>query len=107
MKEVRAEEGDIPPADADLSAAEEDLQRAKARHSAAMRRLEKAQGDLREHDLEGQYASLTSDGAEHVSGYPAKDYPEGVSSAPVNFHADPSGGVPVKSASRPAAAAGS
>merc|ERR1719436_1108947 len=50
---INREEGDIPPAQADLDSAEEDLERAKARHAAAMRRLGKAKADLKEHDMEG------------------------------------------------------
>jgi len=56
------EESHVPPAQADVDAAEDDLARAKARVAAAEKRLAKAKADLQEHD-DGPHPALAADGA--------------------------------------------
>merc|ERR1719458_1393683 len=52
VDKAELEASHVPPARADVEAAEDCLARAKARVAAARRRLEKAKGDLAEHDAE-------------------------------------------------------
>jgi uncharacterized coiled-coil protein SlyX len=52
----------VPPAQADVEAAEDDLARAKARIAAAEKRLAKAKADLQEHD-DGPHPALSAEGA--------------------------------------------